>query len=152
MGGWCDALDTPQSAGRLHAISHAGVDTSHVQPEPDARPRPTSTHGSPPSSRRLTASWSRWRAGHPRAYQARIACRRLRSALLATFRPLFDRDVTEPVREEPGGSGSPLSDSRDRYVVGQRLFHQLADEPLSLTVGRVASRLWSTHLSPTEVP
>jgi len=92
------------------------------------------------------------RAGHPEGvHQARIACRRLRSAL-ATFRPLVDRDVTDPIREELRWLGLSLSDSRDRYVVGQRLLHQLADEPLALTAGPVASRLRSTYLTPAEVP
>jgi inorganic triphosphatase YgiF len=32
-------------------------------------------------------------------HRARVACRRLRSAL-ATFRPLLDREVTDPLRDE----------------------------------------------------
>ena len=50
-------------------------------------------------------------------HRARVACRRLRSAL-ATFRPLVDRDVTDPLRDEikwlglaaggrPGRQGRP---------------------------------------------
>ena len=123
------------------------------RPEPDARTAADLLHARLATQlealdRELVAV----RAGHPEGvHQARIACRRLRSAL-ATFRPLFDPDVTEPVREELRWLGQSLSDSRDRYVVGQLLLHQLADEPLSFTVGPTASRLRSTYLSPAEVP
>lgn len=92
------------------------------------------------------------REGHAEGvHQARIACRRLRSAL-ATFRPLLDTEVTDPVREELRWLGLTLSDERDRYVVGQRLLAMLAEEPLELVAGPVASRLRAAYLVPTRVP
>lgn len=92
------------------------------------------------------------REGHAEGvHQARIACRRLRSAL-ATFRPLFDADVTDPVREELRWLGLTLSDERDRHVVGQRLLAMLAEEPLKLVAGPVASRLRAAYLVSTQVP
>ena len=49
-------------------------------------------------------------------HRARVACRRLRSAL-ATFRPLVDREVTDPLRDEIKWLGSRLAGARDTKVV-----------------------------------
>jgi CHAD domain-containing protein len=51
---------------------------------------------------------------------ARIACRRLRSAL-ATYRPLLDRGVVDPLREELRWLGRGLAPARDVDVVHDRL-------------------------------
>ncbi|HEV7875888.1 MAG TPA: CYTH and CHAD domain-containing protein [Nocardioides sp.] len=53
-------------------------------------------------------------------HKARVACRRLRSAL-ATFRPLVDREVTDPLREEIKWLGMQLGGARDAKVVRERL-------------------------------
>jgi CHAD domain-containing protein len=53
-------------------------------------------------------------------HRSRVACRRLRSAL-ATFRPLLDREVTDPLRDEIKWLGLRLSDARDAKVVHERL-------------------------------
>jgi CHAD domain-containing protein len=53
-------------------------------------------------------------------HKARVACRRLRAAL-ATFRPLLDDEVTDPVRDELRWWGQVLGEARDTYVAHQRL-------------------------------
>jgi CHAD domain-containing protein len=53
-------------------------------------------------------------------HQARVACRRLRSAL-ATFRPLLDREVTDPIRAELKWLQGALGDARDAHVTHRRL-------------------------------
>ncbi|RHW23423.1 CHAD domain-containing protein [Nocardioides immobilis] len=53
-------------------------------------------------------------------HQMRVAGRRLRSAL-ATFRPMFDRDRTEPLRAELKWLGSLLGDARDAEVLHDRI-------------------------------
>jgi CHAD domain-containing protein len=60
-------------------------------------------------------------------HRARVACRRLRSAL-ATCRPLVDRDVTDPLREEIKWLGSQLGGARDAKVVRERLTELVGDE------------------------
>jgi len=50
----------------------------------------------------------------------RVATRRLRSAL-ATFRPLVDRNATEPLREEVRGLGELLGEARDTEVLADLL-------------------------------
>lgn len=73
-------------------------------------------------------------------HHARIDCRRLRS-LLATFGPWFDRDVSDPLRDELRWLAGTLSDARDRHVVGELLLGMLAEEPLELVAGPVAGRM-----------
>jgi CHAD domain-containing protein len=76
-------------------------------------------------------------------HEARIACRRLRSAL-ATYRPVVDRTVTDPLREEIQWLGHALEAARDAEVVRERL-HVLVDaEPDDAVVGPVRSRLDAT--------
>jgi CHAD domain-containing protein len=60
-------------------------------------------------------------------HQMRVAARRLRSAL-ATFRPLLDRTVTDPVRDELKWLGTVLSDVRDAEVLHGRLDAMIAAE------------------------
>ena len=77
-------------------------------------------------------------------HQARVACRRLRGAL-ATYRPLVDRTVTDPLRDELQWLGRELAGARDAKVVRQRLAGLLDEEPAGL-VGRVErARLRSTY-------
>jgi CHAD domain-containing protein len=59
-------------------------------------------------------------------HQMRVAIRRLRSAL-ATFRPLLDRDVTEPLRAELAWLAGELGEARDLDVQRQRLLDRLAE-------------------------
>jgi CHAD domain-containing protein len=60
-------------------------------------------------------------------HRARVACRRLRSAL-ATFRPLLDHEVTEPLRDEIKWLGSRLGAARDAKVVRERLTGLVQEE------------------------
>jgi CHAD domain-containing protein len=76
-------------------------------------------------------------------HKARVACRRLRTAL-ATFRPLFDREVTDPVRDEIKWAARCLSDARDAKVVRDRLRELVDDEPRALLRGPVRRRLDAT--------
>jgi CHAD domain-containing protein len=73
-------------------------------------------------------------------HQARVTCRRLRSAL-ATFRPLVDREVTDPIRDEIQWLGLALADARDAKVVRERLRALIDAEPADAVVGPVRSRL-----------
>lgn len=73
-------------------------------------------------------------------HKMRVAARRLRSAL-ATYRPLLDREVTEPIRAELKWLGTVLSEQRDTEVLHARLRALLAAEPGELVLGPVAARV-----------
>jgi CHAD domain-containing protein len=73
-------------------------------------------------------------------HDMRVAMRRLRSALV-TFRPLLDRTVTEPLREELKWVGRILGDARDHEVIHQRLAAAVAREPVELLLGPVVARI-----------
>lgn len=64
---------------------------------------------------------------HDAVHQMRVAGRRLRSAL-TTYRPLFDRDVTEPIRAELKWLGTVLGPARDLEVLRERLTGLLAED------------------------
>nr|WP_272917561.1 CYTH and CHAD domain-containing protein [Nocardioides flavescens] len=70
----------------------------------------------------------------------RKACRRLRSAL-AAYRPLLQRELTDPVRDELGSLARSLGGARDVEVVLDRLQAQLAEQPEELVVGPVHQQL-----------
>ena len=76
-------------------------------------------------------------------HEARIACRRLRSAL-ATYRPVVDREVTDPLREEIQWLGHALEDARDAEVVRERLRVLVDAEAADAVIGPVRSRLDAT--------
>jgi CHAD domain-containing protein len=76
-------------------------------------------------------------------HQMRVASRRMRSAL-ATFRPLFDPAVTEPIRDELQWLGVELGSARDVEVVRDHLLAQVAAEPADLRRGPVARRIRAT--------
>ncbi|HEY6794198.1 MAG TPA: CYTH and CHAD domain-containing protein [Kineosporiaceae bacterium] len=73
-------------------------------------------------------------------HQMRVATRRLRSAL-ATFRLLFDRTVTDPLREELRWLGSVLGAARDAEVIRDHLRAVVRAEPPDLVLGPVQSRI-----------
>nr|WP_241744057.1 CYTH and CHAD domain-containing protein [Cellulosimicrobium arenosum] len=73
-------------------------------------------------------------------HKSRVAARRLRSAL-ATFRPLLDRDVTEPVRAELRWWGQVLGEARDAEVARDRVRVVLDGTPDELVVGPVRARV-----------
>lgn len=60
-------------------------------------------------------------------HQMRVALRRMRSTL-ATYRLLFDRDVTDPIRDELRWLGTVLGPARDLEVVRERLDDLLATD------------------------
>lgn len=60
-------------------------------------------------------------------HQMRVAVRRLRSTL-TTFRPLLDRDYTEPIRAELQWLGIVLGPARDLEVLRERLSALLAED------------------------
>jgi CHAD domain-containing protein len=73
-------------------------------------------------------------------HKMRVATRRLRSAL-ATYRPLFDSQRTEPARQELAWLGTALGKPRDAEVLRDRLrahVSKLADE---LILGPVTARI-----------
>jgi CHAD domain-containing protein len=81
------------------------------------------------------------RAGDAEAlHDMRVAARRLRSTL-RTFRPLFDRGRTEPLRAELRWLGRLLGDARDGDVLAERLTAAVRAEPPELVVGPVAARI-----------
>jgi len=73
-------------------------------------------------------------------HKLRKICRRLRAAL-ATYRPLVDRDLTDPIRDELQWLARSLGATRDAEVVTARLELLLEREHEDLVVGPVASRL-----------
>ncbi|WP_435735806.1 CYTH and CHAD domain-containing protein [Cellulosimicrobium sp. PMB13] len=73
-------------------------------------------------------------------HKARVAARRLRSAL-ATFRPLLDREATEPVRDELRWWGRALGEARDAEVARDRIREVLDRLPDELVVGPVRARV-----------
>lgn len=73
-------------------------------------------------------------------HDMRVALRRLRSAL-ATYRPLLDRDVTDPVRDELRWLAQALGQVRDTEVIRRRLQRLLSEEPSENAQGDVGSEL-----------
>lgn len=61
-------------------------------------------------------------------HQMRVTTRRLRS-VLATFRPLLERQATDPLRVELEWLGGLLGEVRDAEVLHQRLLHDLHELP-----------------------
>jgi CHAD domain-containing protein len=81
--------------------------------------------------------------GHDGVHQMRVACRRLRS-VLAIFRPLFDRAVTDPIRDELQWLGGELGATRDAEVVRDHLRALAQAEPADLLMGPVVERIVTT--------
>ena len=73
-------------------------------------------------------------------HKMRVATRRLRSAL-ATFRPLLDREQTDPLREELRWLAGVLGGARDAEVMHTRLRGLVAAEPPELVLGPVLARI-----------
>jgi CHAD domain-containing protein len=73
-------------------------------------------------------------------HQMRVATRRLRSAL-ATYRPLLDRERTDPVRQDLKWLGQVLGRPRDTEVLHWRLADLVATQPDELVLGPVGARV-----------
>jgi CHAD domain-containing protein len=83
------------------------------------------------------------RRGRPEGvHQARVASRRIRAAL-ATFRPLVDREVTDPIRAELHWLERALGPARDAHVVRDRLEELLDGE--APHAGAVRRRIDATY-------
>ncbi|SCL19354.1 CHAD domain-containing protein [Micromonospora rhizosphaerae] len=87
-------------------------------------------------------------ANHPGArdgdeeavHDMRVAVRRLR-ATLRTFRGLWDRRASEPLRTELRWLGGQLGPMRDAQVLAARLAEAVHAEPADLVLGPVAARI-----------
>jgi CHAD domain-containing protein len=77
---------------------------------------------------------------HDAVHQMRVAARRLRSAL-ATYRPLLDREVTDPIRVELQWLGGVLGGARDAEVTREHLTALVGVQPPDLVLGPVAARI-----------
>lgn len=75
-------------------------------------------------------------------HKMRVATRKIRS-LLAGYRPLFDREVTEPIRLELKWLGGVLGQARDAEVIRARLTGEVHNLPDELVLGPVAARITS---------
>lgn len=73
-------------------------------------------------------------------HKMRVATRRLRSAL-ATFRPLLERERTDPLRDELHWLAGVLGAARDAEVMHSRLRTLVAAEPDDLVLGKVQDRV-----------
>jgi CHAD domain-containing protein len=73
-------------------------------------------------------------------HKARVATRRLRSAL-RTYRDLFDRARTDPLRDELRWLGQTLGEARDREVMRDRLLAVIREHPPEFVIGPVAAWL-----------
>jgi CHAD domain-containing protein len=81
------------------------------------------------------------RRGEPEGvHKARVACRRLRAAL-ATYRPLLQRAVTDPIRVELRWLAHALGDARDVDVTHERLRGMVDDLDQALVLGPVRRRI-----------
>jgi len=73
-------------------------------------------------------------------HKMRVATRRLRSTL-GTFRPLFDRNRTEPLRAELKWLADLLGAARDAEVKRDRLRTMIEEQPAELVVGPIKRRV-----------
>lgn len=73
-------------------------------------------------------------------HKMRVAVRRLRNAL-ATYRPLFVREQTEPIRDELKWLAAELGEPRDAEVMRERLEEMLAEEPPEVVRGAGYQRM-----------
>ena len=90
---------------------------------------------------RLTGHDPRVRLDDPDAvHQMRVASRQLRS-VLGAYRPLFDREITEPIRDELKWLAGVLGAARDAEVMHERLRGLVAAEPDGLVLGPVLARI-----------
>jgi CHAD domain-containing protein len=82
-------------------------------------------------------------------HDLRVACRRLRS-ILAAYRPVLDRERTEPLRAELRWVGTELAAARDGQVALAYLRELAAAQPDELLVGPVLARLQQAEIKDAE--
>ncbi|MGD8215797.1 CHAD domain-containing protein [Aestuariimicrobium sp. Y1814] len=124
-----------------HALGMLGGDTAWAA----ARGGPTGAEVVLAHLRRQVGAMQGWepktRSDEPDAvHKHRVACRRLRSTL-RSFRGLFDRSVTDPIRDEVRWLGEQLGAPRDAEVVSARILADLAELEADEVVGDVRDRL-----------
>jgi CHAD domain-containing protein len=73
-------------------------------------------------------------------HDMRVATRRLRSTL-ATYRPLLDRERTDPIRAELKWLGQALGHPRDAEVMHQRMMDLVAAQSDQLDLGPIRDRI-----------
>ena len=73
-------------------------------------------------------------------HKMRVAVRRLRN-VLASYRPVFVREQTEPVRDELKWLADVLGEPRDAEVMRERLEEMLAEEPPEVVRGAGYQRM-----------
>lgn len=73
-------------------------------------------------------------------HKMRVATRRLRSAL-STFRPLLDRERTDPLRDELRWLAGSLGAARDAEVLHARIVALVAEQPADLVLGPVRTKV-----------
>ena len=73
-------------------------------------------------------------------HRMRTTCRRLRS-VLRSYRPVLDRKVTDPVRDELKWLGTELGAERDHEVLRERLGARIEALPRELVFGAASARL-----------
>ncbi|MEU4193105.1 CYTH and CHAD domain-containing protein [Kribbella sp. NPDC026611] len=73
-------------------------------------------------------------------HKFRVATRRLRSAL-ATYRPVIDREIGDPIRDELKWLAGELGAARDAEVQREHFAAEVAEQPAELVMGRVAGRI-----------
>lgn len=115
-----------------------------LRPAPPARSRTAGRRGSAGAVLldylgtqvdRLAAEDLRVRRGEPDAvHQMRVAARRIRSAL-QSYRPLLDRERTDPIVDELRELGRALAPARDAEVLHARISDGLAALPSELLLG-----------------
>ncbi|WP_340540603.1 CYTH and CHAD domain-containing protein [Nocardioides sp. GXZ039] len=88
----------------------------------------------------LRADFDARRGAPDGVHRLRVVCRRLRGALV-TFRPLFDRAVTDPIRAELRWVARSLGASRDVEVAQERLPGLVDRLPADQVHGPVRRRL-----------
>ena len=80
----------------------------------------------------------------------RIACRSLRASL-AAFRPVLEREATEPLRGGLGRLAGRLSEARDDEMAFAALRAAVAELPAELVLGPVGARLQSGEVAAGEL-
>ena len=73
-------------------------------------------------------------------HDMRVATRRLRSTL-ATYRPLLDQELTDPIRTELKWLGQALGHPRDAEVLHQRMLELVAAQSGQLDLGPIRDRI-----------
>ena len=114
---WSGTLSRPASAGQVvQAHLRAQVDELIARDPQVRRDLPDAVH------------------------RMRVATRRLRAAL-HTFRPLLDREATDPLRDELRRLAGILGEARDVEVLHVRLAELVRAQPPELVLGPVLSKV-----------